>query len=352
MQSSNPTSLHSIIYTIGGGQTCDQVLTLAQFVAFCAEYEGEFEVVDVPFWQYSEGFAAFADARVCRVASPSAEPRQHFMLRGLELLTRFANHGQTIPRPFVRRLRTKLMRRYTAFMHNTGRAPVWIGDTRPEAYQYLPPNVRRRDLLNLQDPEVLADFRSRRVSVICGAKIRCWPLVEKHQETVRRTLALRAEHLAPAERLVADLRCRFDYLVAVHLRQGDYRRYKNGRFYFSTAQYVEWMHQVQALYAHFGRVGFVVVSNEQQDPADFASLPHVFGPATQPNCGNYLEDLAVFGMCDLVLATASSFAFWGAFQGKCPVIPLTQSGQQVRIEDAVHNLWDCPKHPDLRIPMC
>jgi len=112
------------------------------------------------------------------------------------------------------------------------------------------------------------------------------------------------------------------------------------------------MRQMLALCSDRGRVGFVVVSDQSQVPTDFNGLPYAFGSATQDSSAHYLEDLAALSMCDIVLATASSFAFWGAFQGQCPVIPLTRPGQQVRLEDAITHIWDCPKHPDLKIPMC
>jgi len=133
------------------------------------------------------------------------------------------------------------------------------------------------------------------------------------------------------------------------MRHADYRGYAEGRFFFPTANYAQWMRQAVEIFSDRGRVGIVVASDESPDPAAFAGLPFVFASATGTGKGHYLEDLAEIGMCDVVLATASSFAWWGAFQGARPVIPLTRANQVVRPEDAVQTIWDCVIHPDLRV---
>src|SRR5262249_43828149 len=122
----------------------------------------------------------------------------------------------------------------------------WIGDTRTDPWEPVPD--RRRDFLFLDDPEILADLRRHSVSVVCGPKIRCWDLVVKHEDVVRRTLRIRDDIAAKARAYVEHVRERYDFLIGVLVRQTDYRKYANGRFFFPSERYEAWMREALDLF--------------------------------------------------------------------------------------------------------
>jgi hypothetical protein len=340
-------SKHTIIYSRGGGRTCDQLLTLAQFVAFVEEFGGEFTVVDVPFWPFGVGFAAFAAARICAVPEAPGWPIAQ-TLRTWERVTRLSGGRRPSwwdrPRNSVHWRLTRGLEKRAARNPDTG---FWIGDTRGEPWEQLP--ERRRDFLYLDDPEVLADLRRHSLTVVCGPKIRCWDLVKEHEEVVRRTLRIRDDIGSKAKRYVDQLRARYDFLIGVLVRQTDYREYANGRFFFPSEQYAAWMREAQALYADRGPVGFLVASDEAQRPEVFAGLPVHFATGFAVGPGHYLENLAELGGCDVVMTTASSFGCWGAFIGGAPVLPLVRVGQPLKADETLKKLWDCTRHPDLNV---
>jgi hypothetical protein len=337
---------HTVIYTRGGGRTCDQLLTLAQFVALVEEFAGEFTVVDVPFWPFGAGFAAFAEARICAV--PTAPRGWHVaqMLRAWERVTRpsAGNAPSLWDRPRSS-LHWRLMRYLEKAAVRSRFMAFWIGDTRLDPWERVP--ERRRDYLYLDDPEVLADMRRHSLTVVCGPKIRCWDLVIKHEAVVRQTLRIRDDLTARAEQYVRKLRDSYDFLIGVLVRQTDYREYSGGRFFFPSQQYAAWMGEALALFDDRGRIGFLVASDEPQDPEVFARLPVHFATGYAVGGGHYLESLAELGGCDLVMTTASSFGCWGAFIGRAPVLPLVRTGRPLRAEDLLPNLWDCTRDPDL-----
>jgi hypothetical protein len=341
-------SERTIIYSRGGGRTCDQLLTLAQFVAFAAEFHGEFSIVDLPFWPFGAGFAAFARNRICAV--PAAPSRWHLErgLRAWERATRLSGTPRPSlwdrPRSSVHWRLMQWLERRAARDRTTG---FWIGDTRSEPWIQLP--ERRRDFLFLDDPEVLADLRRHPTTVVCGPKIRCWALVVKHEELVRRTLRIRDDLVTKAAAYMNRLRQRYDFMIGVLLRQTDYREYANGRFFFPSEQYAAWMREALAAFADRGRVGFLVASDESQDPAVFGGLPVNYATGHAVGEGHYLESLAELGSCDVVMTTASSFGCWGAFIGGVPVLPLVRAGQSLRAEATLAKLWDCTRHPDLSV---
>jgi hypothetical protein len=339
---------HTIIYSRGGGRTCDQLLTLAQIVAFVEEFGGEFGVVDIPFWPYGAGFAAFAEDRICAVPAGRLPWRIAVALRVWERVTRLSGKktGSFLDRP-RNSVHWRLMRSLEKVAARARSTGFWIGDTRVELWEKAPD--RRRDFLYLDDPEVLADLRRHRVTVLCGPKIRCWNLVVKHEEVVRRTLRIREDLTLKARTHVDRLRRQYDFLIGVVVRQGDYREYSGGRFFFTSEQYAAWMREAVATFRDRGRIGFLIASDEAQNPAVFAGLPAHFATGFAVGEGHYLENLAELGCCDLVMSTATSFGCWGAFINRAPVLPLVRLGQPLRAADTLARLWDCTQHPDLKV---
>jgi hypothetical protein len=338
----------TIIYTRGGGRTCDQLLTLAQFVAFAEHFTGEFVFVDVPFWPFGAGFASFTKDRICAVPSAPSAHVTALAVRMWERLTRLSDGGAHSPldrpRNSVHWRLTRGLERMAARTRSMG---FWIGDTRLDLWEKVP--ARRRDFLYLDDPEVLADLQRRRFTVLCGPKIRCWNLVVQHQDVVRRALRIRDDHSAKARAYVGQLRGLYDFVIGVHIRQGDYREYRDGRFFFSSQQYAAWMREALTAFLGRGRVGFLIASDEAQNPAVFAGLPAHFATGSAVGEGHYLESLAELGCCDLVMSTASSFGCWGAFIAGAPILPLVRTDSPLRATDTLATLWDCTRHADMSV---
>lgn len=343
----HPATARTLIYSRGGGRTCDQLMTLAQFVALAEEFSGEFTVVDLPFWPYCDGFAAFVKNRICAVP---VLPRRGvtFVLRAWERVVRIPPQGMWRGLSRVReRLHWRLTRGLERWAAREPRTGFWVGGGRVGDWENVP--GRRREFLHLDDPEVLADLRRHSFTVVCGPRVRCWSYVVRHQDVVRRALRIRDDLAAESAAYVSRLRRDHDFLVGVMVRQGDYRQYLDGRFFFESPVYAAWMREALGLFGSRGRVGFLVASDEPQSARLFSGLPVHFTTGIAGGTGHYLESLAQLGSCDLVMSTASSFGCWGAFIGGVPVLPLVRIGAPLRIDDLLPTLWDCTQHPDLGV---
>lgn len=338
---------HTIIYSSGGGRTCDQLMTLAQFVAFRQEFGDEFILVDIPFWPFAAGFAEFQDNRACVIPFDARRNLYTRALTGVEQFTR-RRYSET---NYLSRLGNRLGREISNRLewHMSRRDPegLWIGDTASDSYPGL--LGQRRGFLHLDEPDVLRAFRARRYTVICGPKIRCWSLVRKHKNAIVRSLRVRDDLQIRARGFVEAIRTNYDYLIGVLIRQYDYRRYASGRFFFESPQYASWMKAALTTFKRHGRVGFLIASDEIQDPSVFEGLPFHFCTGAKVGPGHYLENLAELGLCDVVMTPPSSFGCWGAFAGGVPVMPLTRRGQCVSEELLLPDLWSCTQHPEMKV---
>jgi hypothetical protein len=100
-------------------------------------------------------------------------------------------------------------------------------------------------------------------------------------------------------------------LVGVHVRRTDYERFKDGRFFYSHAQYRDLMVSVEAIFPERD-VTFLVCSDERVPSEAFAGLDVVRGP------GQELEDLYALASCDLIIGPPSTYSAWASYYGEVP----------------------------------
>lgn len=99
-------------------------------------------------------------------------------------------------------------------------------------------------------------------------------------------------------------------LVGVHVRRGDYRRFCEGRYFFSDEEYVRFMEMARTAISE--RCVFVMVSDEPLNEGFFRAGgldAHVF------RGDDFSEDLVMLSLCDYVMGPWSTFSWWAAFYG-------------------------------------
>lgn len=117
--------------------------------------------------------------------------------------------------------------------------------------------------------------------------------------------------------------------VGVHIRRGDYKQYKEGRYYYSQQDYLNFMQQMQRLLAERGKpIRFFIASNERISLADFAPL-NVFAQQG----GDMMVDLIGLSHCDYIIGPPSTYSQWASFYGKRPMLMIYDVNVKLRRED-------------------
>lgn len=97
-----------------------------------------------------------------------------------------------------------------------------------------------------------------------------------------------------------------NYLViGVHIRRGDYKTWRNGRYYFSDATYLDYMLKVQALLGDERKVVFFICSNEHFLLDNFGGVACFTIPDNSAT-----QDLYALSKCDYLIGPLSSFTSW------------------------------------------
>jgi hypothetical protein len=126
----------------------------------------------------------------------------------------------------------------------------------------------------------------------------------------------------PAEMIVAHAREKADLLVGVHIRQADYRTWKNGIHFYETERYVQWMRDI-AESNPLKRVIFLICASNRLDETLFSGLPYVNGP------GVAAGDLHALSLCDQIIGPPSTFSGWASYYGGAPLCVLHDSSTSV-----------------------
>ncbi len=314
-----------LVFTFGGGRLGNQLVSYGHLIAFLAEHPAAFDFVNSAFWVYDDLFEHVAGTR-CTL------PTEHTRLRALRRCWNVARRMRLRQDP--RTLQKDVALTLHAYAHRARRAQSIVAG---DLFNWKRLKADKRPPLDLADPDTVALLQQKPLTMLGGWGVRSWALFDRHQETIRQTLAIHTRFMSIAEAFVADLRQRYDFLIGVLIRQTDYRRAKGGVHFFETPQYVQWMHEAADVFADRGRVGFVVASDEEQDPALFQGVGAHFSTGIKGGPGHYMESLAELSLCDLVMSPISTFSAWAAFAGDSPFLQLQSSDQHIQASDALPN---------------
>lgn len=153
----------------------------------------------------------------------------------------------------------------------------------------------------------------RKHVLICGGwPIIDWITVKKHDEKIRKYFTPVKHIVERVESFIQLARECCDILVGIHIRQGDYRIWNDGRYYFESSEYVLIMKKVLEMHPDC-KIKFIISTNENQDWDLFSSFNYVKAP------GNDVVDLYVLAGCNEIYGPQSSFSGWSSFWGRVPL---------------------------------
>jgi hypothetical protein len=176
----------------------------------------------------------------------------------------------------------------------------------------------------LDDSEIARQMTEAKTIFAYGWRFRAPEAVKKHAEIIRAYFRPIEQIERNCQNSIDSLRENAEIIVGVHARRGDYRNWKNGRFFFQVERYVAWMKEMEAQFP--GRkVAFFVCSDETLNRDVFGHLSVTIGRGAPVN------DLYTLAKCDFIFGPPSTFSQWSSFYGKVPLLHLRRSDECIAI---------------------
>ena len=196
------------------------------------------------------------------------------------------------------------------------------------------PGLSRRTLTLREIPRVTTLLDSDEIQArlagadrvfIHGWRFRAPASVQRQAAALRDYFRPVPELLRQAESAVEPVRSRAGILVGVHIRHGDYRTWKQGRFFFPSEAYARWMGSLKDQLAG-SKAAFLVCSDEPRTREEFPGLEVGFGAKSA------VADLYALAKCDYIIGPPSTFTQWASFYGNRPLLYLESREEQVALD--------------------
>ena len=287
-----------LIITGRPGRMANRLVLFAHIIGFAEEHR--YRVVNPTFHSYADLFENTRSDVFCQYPAASRKSLLDSLpgVSGIIKSTRMFYHAG--------RLARTLQEKFGFF----GRSVAVLEE------------MPRGKLTLLDGPEVRSQIDPAKVVLVNGWKLRAPEYVQKHADKIRK-------HFQPAVQIEQDVhllmqrvRQNADVVIGVHIRQGDYRRWKGGKYFFPTSRYAAWMRELMSQFPG-AKVSFLVCSDEPRTDQEFQGLPVVLSVNTP------VGDLCALSKCDYLFGPVSTYSLWASFYGNVPLFHVGNSDDRM-----------------------
>lgn len=121
-----------------------------------------------------------------------------------------------------------------------------------------------------------------------------------------------------------------DLIIGVHIRRGDYIEYRNGIYYYSDSDIINYLIQLQKEFGSNKKTTFLLCSNEKINTNAYINRQI---PVFQIPDANLIEDLYALSKCNYIIGPPSTFSMWASFYGQTPLCFVKQKNMILRKDD-------------------
>ena len=186
--------------------------------------------------------------------------------------------------------------------------------------------VSEDEIFDLADPKFVAAAKVKWLIFVQGWLFRDEPRLQKHAEAIRKFFEPAGAIVHKVKSHIDKIRDECEVLVGVHIRQGDYRNFEGGRYFYESRDYARMMKEMEGLFPN-KCVGFLICSNAPQSPEVFADFKHTAGP------GHFVEDMYALAACDYLMGPPSTYTLWASFYGNVPLYQVKDVSRSLSAAD-------------------
>ncbi len=182
----------------------------------------------------------------------------------------------------------------------------------------------------LQESDLSRQINQKKINLIKHWNIDCSNSLKIHQYKLRDYLKPKKRFLVTAEKIIDELRSKYDCVVGVHARRRDYATYLDGIHYHSWESYLHWAKQTKQVLEKSGNknIGIAICSDEEA-PSWVTKNQDVHFNSSN----GFMVDIHLLCLCDYNLGPPSSFGTWVSWFGKVPRLVLYNKTEITSLND-------------------
>jgi len=204
-----------------------------------------------------------------------------------------------------------LYEKFIAFMHTFYKNKILKEDRVNQFYlsPSTPANPEQKELIQWIDD---SHFKTIYTS---GWLFRNPVGIQKYRKEITEYFKPKNSIIIKIDSLLSSLRLKYKHIIGVHIRQTDYKRWHNGKYFFEQAK----VRQILDEYLKFSNkkideTVFVICSDGEIDQSIFSGL-NIALPK-----GNEAEDLFTLAKTDIIIGSNSTYGAWASYYGNIPFI--------------------------------
>jgi hypothetical protein len=141
-----------------------------------------------------------------------------------------------------------------------------------------------------------------------------WPfynptLIKKYHLEIKIFFKPKNIYTQKIDNLIAEFRKKYEKIIGVHIRQGDYKIFKNGEFLINQESFEKEMLSLQKNTSE--KILFIICSDEHVKMQN-KSIDTYFQSDSE------IVDLYTLSLCDMIVGSDSTFGRWAAMYGGIP----------------------------------
>jgi len=273
----------AIILQHGGGELANQLWNFVSVFAFCLEKK--FECRNYSFFEYN-----------CNFNIPVKNKLIEFIF--------FKPFSQRIERRngFFTKFFRNLYKIYIIIVRIFFKNKIVSSKNTTNEVFYLPPSSTESKYISLLENKSIIYFE--------GWLFRNPTGLEKYRKEI-------LEYFKPNEKIekninkyILELRKRYEHIIGVHIRQGDYKIFKGGKYLIDQKRIREILDEYLSFFQkNSEKICFLITSDGKIEENNFVGLNYIISKK------NPVEDLFLLSKTDIVIGSDSSFGEFSAYYG-------------------------------------
>lgn len=164
---------------------------------------------------------------------------------------------------------------------------------------------------DLSRENFVQDLNKNSVIFFDGPLFRDWESFRKHALLIREYFTLLDVYQYQINKLLDEITKNCDLIIGVHIRQGDYINFCQGKFFYKIEDYLKVMERTLGLFPN-KKVSFLVSSDARLKKENFSAFDCFFAN------GHIVEDMYSLAQCDYIIGPPSTYSGWASFYREVP----------------------------------